>query len=39
VDLLGDIGGVVADSLDVFCDEQEVRAGRNRVRIFHHVSE
>ena len=39
IDHLGDVGGVVADALDVLGDEQEVRRRRDVVRILHHVGE
>ena len=35
-DRLGDVGGVVADALDVLRAEQEVRAERDVARILHH---
>src|SRR3546814_2263439 len=36
---LGDVGGMVADALDVLGDEQQMRAGRDVARILHHVGE
>ena len=36
---LGDIGGVIADPLDVLRAEQQVRAERNVARVFHHVGQ
>ena len=39
IDDLGDVGGVVAGALDVLGDEQKMRAGADRARIFHHVGE
>src|SRR3712207_2430511 len=37
VDRFGDVGGVVADALDVLGAEQEMRAERYAPRVFHHV--
>src|SRR5829696_1409656 len=39
VDGLGDVGGVVADALDVLGAEQEMRAERDVARVLHHISE
>jgi hypothetical protein len=39
VDDLGDVGGVVADPLEVLGDEQQVGAGVDRARVAHHVGE
>ena len=39
VDRLRDVGGVVADPLDVLGAEQEMSAERNVARILHHVGE
>ena len=39
MDGLGDVGRMVADALDVLGDEQEMRAGRDIARIFHHVGQ
>ncbi len=36
---LGDVGGVVADALDVLGDEQQVRAGGDVARVLHHVGQ
>ena len=36
---LGDIGGVVADPLEVLGDKQHVGAGGDRARIAHHVGQ
>ena len=36
---LGDVGGVVADALDVLGAEQQMRAERDVARILHHVGE
>ena len=36
---LGDVGGVVADALDVLGAEQKMRAERDVARIFHHVGQ
>src|SRR5262245_11654822 len=38
-DGLGDIGGMVADALDILGAEQQMRAGGDVARILHHVSE
>ena len=38
-DDLGDVGGVIADPLDVLGDEQQMRAGGDVARIFHHVGQ
>ena len=39
VDGLGDIGRMVADPLQVLGDEQQMRAGRDVARVFHHVGD
>ena len=39
VDVLGDVGGVVADALDVLGAEQQMRAQADVARILHHVGE
>ena len=39
VDRLGDVGGVVADALDVLGAEQEMRAEADIARILHHVGQ
>ena len=39
VDRLGDVGGVIADPLDVLGAEQQMRAGRDVARVFHHVGQ
>src|SRR5262249_5428220 len=39
VDVFGDVGGVIADALDILGDEQQMRAGGDRARVFHHVGE
>src|ERR1700754_3189777 len=36
-DVLGDVGRVVADALDVLRHEQKMRARRDIARVFHHV--
>ena len=38
-DVLGDIGGMVGDALEIFRDEDKFESGENDRRIFHHVSE
>src|SRR5262249_11531467 len=37
VDVLGDVGGMVADALEVLGAEQEMRAQPDGARILHHV--
>ena len=39
VDILGDIGGVVADPLDVLRRKQQVRAQADIARVLHHVGQ
>ena len=39
VDDLGDVGGVVADALDVLGDEQQMGGGADVARVFHHVGQ
>ena len=39
VDVLGDIGGVVADALDVLGAEQQMRAQADVARVLHHVGQ
>src|SRR3546814_4056110 len=34
-----DVGGMVADALDVLGDEQQMRAWRDVARVFHHVGQ
>src|SRR3546814_19939536 len=36
---LGDVGGMVADALDVLGDDQQMCAWRDVARILHHVGE
>src|SRR5690348_17964864 len=36
-DVLGHIGRMVADALDVFGDEKQMRASRDAALVFHHV--
>jgi len=38
-DVFGDIGGVVADALEVFGDEDELESGEDNAGIAHHVGE
>src|SRR5690606_22791809 len=38
-DVLGDVGGVVADALEVLCHEQQVGAAGDGARVFHHVGQ
>ena len=38
-DVLGDVGGVVADALDVLGHEQQVGAAGDAARVFHHVGQ
>src|SRR6266851_5519968 len=38
-DVLGDVGGVVADALEVFGDEDEFERGKDDAGITHHVGE
>ena len=37
--VLGDICGVITNSLEVFCHKHQFECGKNNRRIFHHVSE
>ena len=39
VDVLGDVGGVIADALDVLGGEQQMRAQPDVARVFHHVGQ
>ena len=39
VDVLGDVGGVIADPLDVLGAEQQMRADADVARILHHVGQ
>ena len=39
VHVLGDVGGVVADALDVLGGEQQMRAQADVARVLHHVGE
>jgi hypothetical protein len=39
IDHLGDIGGMVADALEVLGDEQQVRARRDMSPVLHHVGD
>src|SRR5690606_37875822 len=39
IDRLGDVGGVVADAFDVLGAEDEMRAGGDVTRVFHHIGE
>ena len=39
IDHLGNVGGMIADPLEVLGDEQQVRRLADIVRIFHHVGE
>src|ERR1051325_1686923 len=36
-DVLGDVGGVVADAFKVFCGQDELKSGKHHARIAHHV--
>src|SRR5438445_6502711 len=36
-DVFGDVGGVVADALEVFCDEDQFEGGKDDAGIAHHV--
>src|SRR5260370_26397309 len=38
-DVLGDVGGVVANALEVFCHQDQLEGGENHAGITHHVSE
>jgi hypothetical protein len=37
--VLGDVGGVVADALEIFCDEDQLKGREYDGGIFHHVGE
>src|SRR5438445_12984341 len=37
-DVFGDVGGVVADALEVFGDENQFERGKNDAGIAHHIS-
>jgi hypothetical protein len=39
IGVLGDVGHVVADALEILGAEQQMRAGRDVARVFHHVGE
>ena len=39
MDVLGDVGGVVADALDVLGAEQQMGAEADVARVFHHVGQ
>ena len=38
-DVLGDVGGVVADAFEIFGDEDELEGGKDYAGIAHHVGE
>src|SRR5204862_4620233 len=38
-DVLGDVGGVVADALEIFGDEDQFEGGKDDAGIAHHVGE
>src|SRR6476646_9356393 len=38
-DVLGDVGGVIADALEVFGNEYELEGGKDHAGISHHVGE
>src|SRR5204862_46530 len=38
-DVLGDVGGMVADAFEIFCGENQLKRGKYDARIPHHVSQ